>query len=206
MIHARLRVLFDYLPQPLHRGLQHLRRMLPRRRESTFMRVAYTTPRQVVLITTRHDGVDNIWPLDAHIFLSFQPKLYGIAVTRSSQGGELVRRSGVFVVNFVPSTWEKIIFFCGSVSGRNVDKFAAAGLQKEEADSVDAPRLAHSLGALECKVRQVVEAGDHTLFIGEVTQEILRADAPRLHHIDVRMKEATATGKATDRARDANAH
>jgi flavin reductase (DIM6/NTAB) family NADH-FMN oxidoreductase RutF len=162
------------------------------RPESTFMRVAYSTPRQVVLITTRHDGVDNVWPLDFHGPLSFEPPLYGIAAQRQGYGAELVRNSGVFVVNFVPATWERTIFLVGNVSGRTTDKFAAAGLEKEEAESVDAPRLARSLGALECRVQQTVEVGDHTLFIGEVMRTVFRGEARRLHHLDVRLKEVAA--------------
>jgi flavin reductase (DIM6/NTAB) family NADH-FMN oxidoreductase RutF len=153
------------------------------------MRVAYSMPRQVVLITTRHDGADNIWPMDFHMPLSFEPALYCIAANRNGYGAGLVRGSGVFVVNFVPATWEKAIFLCGSVSGRETDKFAAAGLRKEEAESVDAPRLAESLGSLECRVLQMVEVGDHTLFIGEVMHQVCRANAPRLHHLDVRLGE-----------------
>jgi flavin reductase (DIM6/NTAB) family NADH-FMN oxidoreductase RutF len=173
----------------IQRALGRLLRRIRGRPESTFIRVAYTTPRQVVMVTARHEGVDNVWPLDSHIFLSFQPNLYGISVNRGSFGADLVRRSGVFVVNFVPSTWEEVIFHCGRVSGRNVDKFAAARLQKEEAETVNAPRLAQSLGALECKVQQVVEVGDHTLFIGQVMHTVMRTDAPRLHHIDTRITE-----------------
>jgi flavin reductase (DIM6/NTAB) family NADH-FMN oxidoreductase RutF len=200
--------MLDWLPQPIRRAAGRLLRMIRGRPESTFVRVAYTTPRQVVLVTARHDGVDNVWPLDAHTLLSFEPSLFGIATTRSSFGADLVRRSGVFVVNFVPSTWQDVIFYCGNVSGRNVDKFAAAGLQKEEAQTVDAPRLAQSLGALECKVRQVVEVGDHTLFIGEVTHTVMRTDAPRLHHIDIRIVEGVdgAQGGAGPVRNAARAH
>jgi len=190
----RLRALAHRLPQPVQRALRRLRRMLRRRPVSTFMRVAYTTPRQVVLITTRHEGADNVWPVDWHVPLSFVPDLYGIALNGNSYGAQLVRGSGVFVVNFVPATWENAIFLCGNVSGRNVDKFAAAGLSKEEAESVDAPRLAGSLGALECKVRQTIEVGDHTLFVGEVSHKVLREDAPRLHHVDIRMTDTPAAG------------
>ena len=182
------RSLLEHLPLSLRRGLGRLRRTLQRRPESTFIRVAYTTPRQVVLITTRHDGVDNVWPVDSHTVLSFQPNLFGIAVNRMGYGAELVRSSGVFVVNFVPATWEGVILICGGMSGRKGDKFAAAGLRKEEAESVDAPRMADSLGALECKVQQTIEVGDHTFFIGEVTHSVLRSDAPRLHHIDIRQR------------------
>ena len=169
--------------------------------ESTFMRVAYSTPRQVVLVTTRHDGAENIWPVDWHVPLSFEPSLYGIAANRNGYGAQLVRESGVFVVNFVPASWENVIFLCGNVSGRTADKFAATGLRKEEAESVDAPRLADSLGALECKVRQAIEVGDHMLFIGEVTHKVLRADAPRLHHLDSRLIETSVTEQPVPRSR-----
>lgn len=177
----------EYLPLWLRRGV---RRAFPKRRpESTFMRVAYSIPKQVVLITARHQGKENIWPMDWHFPLSFVPRLYGLALNPKGFGAELVFGSGVFVVNFVPASWEKVIFMCGDTSGRRADKFALAGLTREEAESVDAPRLAESLGALECAVRQKIEVGDHILVIGEVLHEVLRAAAPRLHHIDVRLKE-----------------
>ena len=186
------RRLMRRLPAGLRRRLRRLRDILQGRPESTFMRVAYTAPRQVVMITTRHEGVENVWPIDWHLPLSFQPELYSIALNRNGYGAELVRKSGVFVVNFVPATWEKIIFLCGSVSGRTVDKFAKAKLRREEAESVDAPRLADSLGSLECKVLQALEVGDHTLFVGEVTHKIRRTDAPRLHHVDLSLEHVAA--------------
>lgn len=187
-------LLKEWLPPWLRYRLRWLRQKLRRRPESTFARVAYTTARQVVLITTRHGGADNVWPVDWHVPLSTQPKLYGVVLSRNGYGTQLVRGSGVFVVNFVPATWEKLILFCGGMSGRDIDKFAAAGLRKEEAESVDAPRLADSLGALECTVRQAMDLSDyHTLFIGEVKHEILRADAPRLHHIDTRIADRASS-------------
>jgi flavin reductase (DIM6/NTAB) family NADH-FMN oxidoreductase RutF len=181
------------LPPRIRRLLGRLAQRLLGRPESTWMRVAYSIPRQVVMVTARHAGADNVWPMDWHGPLSLEPKLYGIAATRTGHGTALVRGSGVFVVNFVPASWERTIFLCGNVSGRTADKFAAAGLRKEEAESVNAPRLADSLGALECQVRQTIDLGDHTLFIGEVMRTVFRADAPRLHHLDIRLKEAVAT-------------
>ncbi len=160
-----------------------------RRRVPEFVRVAYCVPRQVVLVTTRFQEQENVWPVDWHIPLSLSPKLYGLALNRSGYGTELVRASGVFVVNFVPVTWEEVIFFCGRTSGRQVDKFAATGLAKEEAQTVDAPRLADALGVLECRVVRAVETGDHTFFVGEVTHEVFRGQAPRLHHLDSGLRD-----------------
>jgi flavin reductase (DIM6/NTAB) family NADH-FMN oxidoreductase RutF len=146
--------------------------------------VAYYTARQVVLLTARHEGQENVWPIDWHIPLSLEPQLYGVSLTTRGFGTELVRASGAFVVNYVPAAWEEIIFFCGRTSGRTVDKFAQAGLVKEEATAINAPRLADALGFLECQVIQAIDAGDHTLFIGQVRQAAQNSDAARLHHLD----------------------
>lgn len=160
-----------------------------------FIRVAYHTPRQAVLITTRYKSAQNVWPIDWHIPLSLDPELYGISLNRSGYGTELIRQSGLFVVNFVPMAWEQAILYCGRTSGREIDKFSAANLRKEEAVSVDAPRVAGALGYLECRVSQTVEVGDHTLFIGAVTHRELRAEAPRLHHLDHSLSDRLDTFK-----------
>jgi flavin reductase (DIM6/NTAB) family NADH-FMN oxidoreductase RutF len=184
----------EYFPNWLKTKLRWLR---PRHGAPppTFMRVAYCVPRQIVLITTRYEDADNIWPMDWHVPLSLDPELYGIAVNRTSYGAELVQSSKVFVVNFVPATWEDVIFVCGSNSGRAVDKFAATGLAQEEAETVDAPRLADALGCLECRVEQTIGVGDHTFFVGRVSHSIYRADAPRLHHLDSALPVMTGTAK-----------
>jgi flavin reductase (DIM6/NTAB) family NADH-FMN oxidoreductase RutF len=157
---------------------------------SQFVRVAYHTARQVVLLTTRHQGVENVWPIDWHLPLSFEPELYAVCLTSGGFGTELIRASGVFVVNFVPVDWQEIIFYCGRTSGQAVDKFQETGLVKETAVSIDAPRLKDALGFLECDVIQTVETGDHTLFIGQVCHAAQNRDAARLHHLDGRLEPA----------------
>lgn len=151
---------------------------------SSFIRVAYRVPRQVVLITARHAGHDNVWPMDWHIPLSIEPKLYCIASSKTSYGAEMVRASGAFIVHFVPAAWEDMIFKLGSMSGRDVNKFDALKLSVTPGATVDAPRIAGALGLLECVVTNEIDVGDHTLFIARVTAEEVAPIAPRLHHID----------------------
>lgn len=172
----------NYLPNWLRRRMKPPSHGAP---PSSYMRVAYSSPRQVVLLTARLDGAENVWPIDWHIPLSLEPELYGLSLNKSGYGTEMIRKSGLFVLNFVPATWEETILFCGRTSGRAVDKFAATGLVKEEAETINAPRLAQAIGCLECRVEQIVETGDHTFFINRVTHSLFRGpDAPRLHHLD----------------------
>lgn len=158
-----------------------------------FIRVAYHTPRQVVLLTARHGEAENVWPIDWHIPLSLEPQLYAVSLTTVGYGTELIKASGLFVVNFVPATWEEVIFFCGRTSGRAVDKFSEAGLRKEEATSINAPRLADALGFLECRVIESLEVGDHTLYVGQVSHAAQQEHDKTLHHLDhglVNLKES----------------
>jgi len=65
--------------------------------------------------------------------------------------------------------------FCGIASGRDVDKFAVAGLTPVRSELVDAPYAAEFPVVLECRLLHVVEIGLHTQFIGEIVD--VKADA-----------------------------
>jgi flavin reductase (DIM6/NTAB) family NADH-FMN oxidoreductase RutF len=58
--------------------------------------------------------------------------------------------------------------FFGIYSGRDRDKFAAAGLTPERAGTVDAPFPAEFPLVFECRLLHHHELGLHTLFVGEV--------------------------------------
>ena len=57
---------------------------------------------------------------------------------------------------------------CGTVSGRDVDKFAAVGLTPLPASRVKPPLIAECPINVECLLRDVIEMGDHDTFVGEV--------------------------------------
>ena len=65
--------------------------------------------------------------------------------------------------------------YVGMTSGRDVDKFAAAGLTPVKSKLVDAPYAAEFPVVLECRLLHIVEIGLHTQFIGEIID--VKADA-----------------------------
>ena len=169
---------------------EFIRRVLFKLYASEYMRVAYLHPRSVVLVTMRHEGAENVIPLDWHLPLSFFPKLYGISLESHNYSSELIRKSGAFAVNFMSYEFEPQILTAGRMSGRSVDKFAVTNLARKEASSIDLPVLADALGILECKVVHTVETGDHTLFVGKVVHEELLSAGhqKRLYHVTDVMK------------------
>ena len=58
--------------------------------------------------------------------------------------------------------------YVGIASGRDVDKFAVAGLTPVRSELVDAPYAEEFPVVLECRLLHIVEIGLHTQFIGEI--------------------------------------
>jgi flavin reductase (DIM6/NTAB) family NADH-FMN oxidoreductase RutF len=58
--------------------------------------------------------------------------------------------------------------YVGIVSGKNVDKFAAAGLTPVRSAFVDAPYVGEFPLVLECRLLHTIEIGLHTQFVGEI--------------------------------------
>jgi flavin reductase (DIM6/NTAB) family NADH-FMN oxidoreductase RutF len=123
----------------------------------------------VVMVSCAHQDKSSIITIAWHCPVSFKPPALAIAVGRTRFSAELIERSGEFVVN-VPD-WELLpaVIFCGTRSGREIDKFVAAGLTPVKAEKLlKAPKIKECIGAIECSLidRQVV--GDHIMFYGEV--------------------------------------
>ena len=148
--------------------LKYIRQLHFKFTTAEYMRVAYLIPRRVVMVTTRLGSKDNVLPIDWHIPVSFQPKYYAICLESHNHSAHIIRQSGAFVVNFVDATLEEKILLCGRVSGKEADKFALSGLQRSEAQTVNAPVLVEAIGHLECRVTEEKTWGDHTIFVGEV--------------------------------------
>lgn len=65
---------------------------------------------------------------------------------------ECIEHSGCFTVNVPPAGLAKACLLCGTKSGRDGDKLAAAGLTVEKAETVEAPVIAECPVVYECKV------------------------------------------------------
>jgi flavin reductase (DIM6/NTAB) family NADH-FMN oxidoreductase RutF len=79
----------------------------------------------------------------------------------------LIRESGVFAVNVLASDQVELGKRFGYKSGRKIDKFA--GLDILSAGS-GAPVLPQAYAYFDLKLVHTFAAGDHTLFVGEVTE------------------------------------
>jgi flavin reductase (DIM6/NTAB) family NADH-FMN oxidoreductase RutF len=117
------------------------------------------------------DDKSNIIAASFCMPVSKEPPLIACAIGKKAYSSKLIESTKEFIVN-VPTKEVKaeIIYYCGSHSGHEVDKFKETGLTPKPARKVRAPIIEECVAHMECKVVQRVETGDKNLFIGEVIE------------------------------------
>ena len=106
--------------------------------------------------------------------VSFKPPLLMVAIAPTRVTHALIKISGFFAINTLSEDQIELAKYFGTHSGKNVDKFA--NIAYIEAGN-GSPVLKEAMAYVECKLVNAFEAGDHTLFIGEVLEgEILKPD------------------------------
>ncbi len=146
--------------------------------------------KQTVLISCRGEAnilgkeeiKDNIITIDWHMQTSFTPFLYTISIGTTRFSHDIIDKSKVFCVNYIPFSLKDKVLFCGKNTGSTMDKFKEAGLTKEECDKIDCSKIKEAVGYLECQVVDQIETGDHTIFIGKVLNEKLKSNEGRTYH------------------------
>lgn len=103
------------------------------------------------------------------------PPLVGVAIRQERRSHEMLCDSGEFVLNIPPAALLRAVDFCGTATGREVDKFRETGLTPVPGVKVHPPLVRECPVNLECVVRETLRLGSHTLFLAEVVA--VHADA-----------------------------
>ena len=109
------------------------------------------------VLTAAWTGIVNSEPPMTYVYI--RPERY-------SHG--IIQEKGEFVINLPCEAIVKATDLCGVKSGRDVDKFALAGLTAEPSNVVAAPGIAECPISLECKVREVYKLGSHDMFLADI--------------------------------------
>jgi flavin reductase (DIM6/NTAB) family NADH-FMN oxidoreductase RutF len=123
--------------------------------------------------------------------VSFEPKLLGISVEKEAFTHELIAAAGVFVLNIIDREDRAIV----RKFTKPVDVDLAAqtlnGFDYFDGPATGAPVLSQAVAYLECEVRNPVDVGNHTLFLGEVVNtaflkdedtDVLRMEDTRMNY------------------------
>jgi len=126
-------------------------------------------PERVVLATSlKPNGTGNIITLGWKMRTSFKPPIFAVSVGKTRYSHELILDAGEFVLAFPGESSTADVLYCGTHSGRAVDKFAGTGFTPLEGRIVRAPIIKECVANFECRLIGTMETGDHTIFAGEV--------------------------------------
>ena len=94
-------------------------------------------------------------------------RLY-ISVQPTRHSYPYIKESGEFVVNIPDETLLTIADYCGTHSGKDVDKFAVCHLTPEPCKHISAPMIAQCPVSIECRVFKSMDLGSHEMFIADI--------------------------------------
>ena len=95
-----------------------------------------------ILVTSKYNDKESIITLAWQMPVSASPPMAAISVGPSRYSHDLIAKSGEFVINVPPFSLLKETIYCGTVSGRDEDKFEGAGHTPQPAQIVSAPLIA----------------------------------------------------------------
>lgn len=127
----------------------------------------YPLPAVMVSLTDK-EGRSNIITLAWAGTICTNPPMLSVSIRPERYSYDIIKETGEFVVNLTTKALTKATDYCGVKSGRDVDKFKEMRLTKLESEKVKAVSIGESPVNIECKLRQVMELGSHSLFIADV--------------------------------------
>ncbi|ELY2854226.1 flavin reductase family protein [Cronobacter dublinensis] len=124
-----------------------------------------------VLVSARHDGVENVMAAAWACGLDFAPPKVTVVIDKIARTRELLERSGTFVLQVPTVAQREMTYQLGTLSLHNEpEKLALAGAELLAMPGVDAPLVAGCSAWLACKlIPEPHNQQQYDLFIGEVT-------------------------------------
>lgn len=132
-------------------------------------------PRPDILVTCRDlSGNDNVLAVTCACNAGYDPPMVMVGIVPGRHSYDMIKQTGVFIVNLVPERMRKEYAFAGTKSGADVDKFEALHLTKGEGVQVNAPYIMECPVNIECKITGSIKTGSHEMFAATI--EYVHAD------------------------------
>lgn len=126
-------------------------------------------PVPVVMVSVAGaDGGANIITVAWAGTVCTNPPMVSISVRPSRYSYHKIEETGEFVINLTNRALVRACDYCGVASGRDVDKFRKMNLTPLPMAHVRAPGIAESPVNIECRVKELLPLGSHTMFVAEV--------------------------------------
>ena len=130
----------------------------------------------VTVVTTASAGELYGMTVSSFASVSLHPPLILICIDKGVPSHDMIRDAGCFVVNILEERQEHLSRRFATTTN---DKFKGVAWHSGQ---LGLPVLDNTLAAIECRLHQVHDGGDHTIFVGEVVDAEIREGAPLLYY------------------------
>lgn len=96
------------------------------------------------------------------------PAMTYISLRPTRHSYDMIKESGVFVINLTTRDLVKATDFCGVRSGRDYNKFEEMELTVDCNNDTGCPMIGESPVCIECEVTEIKELGSHHMFLAKV--------------------------------------
>ncbi len=133
-------------------------------------------PTPVALVTTidKKDNANIITLAWVGVACS-EPFMISASIRPGRHSHALLEDTKELVLNLPTAKILKETDYCGTVSGRDTDKFSSSGLTQEKAKFVSPPLIKECPVSLEARVEQQLSLGTHDLFVCKVVASHVEA-------------------------------
>lgn len=128
------------------------------------------TTTTVALITTKGKAGPNVMAAEWTMMASYNPPMVLVVINPHHATYRAIEESGEFGVNWCSEEQVALSNFSGSFSRREVDKLSSEIFEIYPARRIGAPMLKGCIATMECRLVKTTDAGDHTVFLGEVVE------------------------------------
>jgi len=152
-------------------------------------RLLWTPPSGLYVVGSRHGDQRNLMTLNWCTQVSFDPKLVGVSVDKTAVTHALITDGGAFTVCTIDREDRPIVRKFTKPVDVDADAKTLNGFPFHDGPATGVPVLDQAAAFVECAVRQDVDCGDHTFFVGEIVNGSFQKaeDTPVLRMEDTRM-------------------
>jgi len=152
-----------------------------------------------MVVTLDEEGVPDAMPAGWCMFTSHDPTMMAVSIGFQRYTHELLENSKEFVLAFPGKSQKEDVLYCGTKSGREVNKFEETGLETAPPSQVEVPLIEDSVACFECKKRGSLDTGDHTIFSGElVAAHVSEENNEKIYNVGNWASEGAASFKTID--------
>jgi flavin reductase (DIM6/NTAB) family NADH-FMN oxidoreductase RutF len=130
----------------------------------------------VTIVTTEHEGKQYGMTVASFASLSLRPPLVLICIEKSVKSHDAIAAAGVFGVNILTADQSDI---SGRFASKIDDKFSGVATSR---GTLGVPLITRALCSIECRVRDQLPGGDHSIFVGEVTEAHVDDGTPLVYY------------------------